>query len=307
MTNPRSEPVLFWTSPYESLAGDMLGQAGFEVGILRRKTFPDGERWHRIVSDVVDRDCVLVGGTGSDADTLSVFDIGCGLVASGARTLSLVVPYFGHGTSDREAEPGEVVTAKTRALLLSSIPRAGSGNRVYLLDAHAEGLPYYFESHLRPFHLYAQSVLLPAIKELGGDDFVLATVDGGRSKWVAHFADLLGVGTAIAIKRRFADGHTEIVASASDVAGRRVVFFDDMIRTGESLIKAGTACARSGAASMAAVATHAVFPGDALADIRASGLFDGLAVTDSHPRARQIESGFVRVVSCAPVLAAPFA
>jgi ribose-phosphate pyrophosphokinase len=307
MQTSTSKPVLFWTSAYEPLATDMAGLGAFEMGIIGRKTFPDGERWHRIVSDVVDRDCVLVGGTGSDADTLSVFDIGCGLASAGARTLSLVVPYFGHGTSDREVEPGEVVTAKTRAILLSSIGRAAAGNRVYLLDAHAEGLPYYFESHLRPFHLYAQSVLLPVIKELGGDSFVLATVDSGRAKWVAHFADILGVDTAVALKRRLDGSHTELVAVAASVRGRRVGIYDDMIRTGESLINAAKVYAKGGATSIFAVVTHAVFAGNALADLSNSGLFEQIVVTDSHPRAREIESDFVRVVSCAPVLVAPFA
>ena len=38
--------------------------------------------------------------------------------------------------------------------------------------------------------------------------------------------------------------------------------------------------------------------------IRDSGLFDKLVVTDSHPRAVQLQSDFVEVISIAPVLSA---
>nr|WP_276603208.1 hypothetical protein [Nannocystis pusilla] len=59
-----------------------------------------------------------------------------------------------------------------------------------------------------------------------------------------------------------------------------------MIRTGGSLIGAARAYQRAGAVSLAAVATHGIFPGDALHKLQATGLFSAIACTDSHPRAR---------------------
>lgn len=235
----------------------------------------------------------------------------CHLAAAGAHTISFLIPYFGYGTADRATKSGEVVTAKTRALLLSSVPQAGSGNRAFVLDAHAEGLPYYFEGDLRPFHLYAESVVLPAIAELGGSDFVLATVDAGRAKWVGRFADALGVDTAIVLKRRLDGSHTQVVATDAPVKGRRVVVFDDMIRSGGSLLAASRAYLDAGATSVAAVATHGVFslpsPRSTLEAIKAAGLVDRIVVTDSHPNAQAaVTDDFMRVISCASVLAEPF-
>jgi ribose-phosphate pyrophosphokinase len=84
------------------------------------------------------------------------------------------------------------------------------------------------------------------------------------------------------------------------VQGRRVVIYDDLVRSGESLINAARAYRDAGARSLAAVATHGVLPGDALERIQRSGLIEKLIVSDSHPRA--VSSG-LELVSIAPVIA----
>ena len=46
---------------------------------------------------------------------------------------------------------------------------------------------------------------------------------------------------------------------------------------------------RCGATSLAAVATHALLPGDSLQKLQASGLFTAIVCTDSHPRALELQ------------------
>ncbi|MBK7825295.1 MAG: ribose-phosphate pyrophosphokinase [Nannocystis sp.] len=265
-----------------------LCAAGHEPGELHIDTFPDGERYMRIASEVDGRDVVLLGGTISDAATLTVFDLGCALVRCGARRLTLIVPYYGYATMERAVHPGEVVTAKTRAALLSAIPSASYGNRILLLDLHAEGIPHYFEGGLTAFHVYAKPVLRDVITRLGGPDFVLACTDAGRAKWVESLANDVGVTAAFVFKRRLSGDHTEVSALDAQVQGKRVVIYDDMIRTGGSLVGAARAYQRAGATSLAAVATHALLPGDSLAKLQRSGLFTDIVCTDSHPRAREL-------------------
>ena len=57
------------------------------------------------------------------------------------------------------------------------------------------------------------------------------------------------------------------------------------------------------ASRITALATHGVLPGDALARLQRTGLFDGLVVTDTHPRARELAGGFLEVCSVVPLLA----
>ena len=58
-----------------------------------------------------------------------------------------------------------------------------------------------------------------------------------------------------------------------------------------------------GAAAVAAISTHGIFPGDALKRLQDSGKFVQVVVTDSHPRVLSLQSDFLQVVSCAELLA----
>lgn len=291
--------VLFCTAPYAYLRDALLGE-GRVPGTVERVDFPDGERLLRIRDDVDGRDVVLVGGTIDDASTLDVYDLASALVTHGARRLTLVVPYFGYSTMERAVRPGEVVTAKTRARLLSSIPPASYGNRMFLLDLHSEGIPHYFERGITAFHVYAKEIVRRTARELG-PELVMACTDAGRAKWVESLANDLGVSAAFVFKRRTSGTETQVLATSARVEGRNVVIYDDMIRTGGSLIQAAQAYRDAGAERMIAIATHGLFPRDALDRIRATGLFEYLVVTDSHPRARALADGFLRVESVAPV------
>ena len=89
---------------------------------------------------------------------------------------------------------------------------------------------------------------------------------------------------------------------SAQVAGKHVVIYDDMIRTGGSLLAAAEAYRDAGAARIDAIATHGVFPNDSLARLRASGLLGNIAVTDSHPRAVALQDDFLQVASTAHLL-----
>jgi len=297
---------LYATEAYQPLGEALLAHGGFDAGVVEGRLFPDGERYRRIVSVADGRDVILLGGTIDDKNTLELYDLACALVHRGAHTLTLVIPFFGYQTMERAVRPGEVVVAKARARLLSSIPLAGSGNRAVLLDLHSEGITHYFSDPIRPVHLYAQDVVLELIRELaaetGAGSFVLGATDAGRAKWVEHLANHLGVDAAFVFKRRLNGERTEVTAMAADVHGREVVLYDDMIRTGGSLLGAAQAYLDAGATGVSAVCTHGVFPGNALAKLEMSGLLRAVAATDSHPNARALAGSFLRVRSIAGLL-----
>ena len=300
--------VVFATEPYEYLAedilalGDVPGTSGAYVrGALERHTFPDGERYLRLTEPVLARHVVLVGGTITDAATLELYDLASAIVKDGARSLTMIVPYYGYSTMERAVNPGEVVTAKTRARLLSSIPSADAPNRIFLFDTHTEGLAYYFEGPIEPVHVYAKQVVIELAHELGGpvDNLVLACTDAGRAKWVESLANDMGVPASFVFKRRLDGSRTEVRAVSAQVEGKSVVIYDDMIRTGSSLLGAARAYLEAGARRVTAVATHGIFPGDSLDKLKAAGVIERIACTDSHPRARALAGDYLQVTSSA--------
>jgi ribose-phosphate pyrophosphokinase len=298
-----SARLVFSTRHYAYLRDDLARIGQFEAGVVEAATFPDGERYQRLATPVAGRDVVLVGGTISDEDALELFDLASSIVTYGARSLALVIPYFGYSTMERAVKEGEIVTAKTRARLFSAIPPAPSGNRVFLVDLHAEGIPHYFEGGIRPVHVYAKPIIVELAQRLGGDDIVLACTDAGRAKWVESLANEMRVPASFVFKRRLDGAHTEVTAMSAVVSGKSVVIYDDMIRTGSSLVAAARAYKQAGATRLTAIATHGVFPGDALEQIVGSGLFSAIACTDTHPRARELAGPNLQVASIAGVLA----
>jgi ribose-phosphate pyrophosphokinase len=87
-----------------------------------------------------------------------------------------------------------------------------------------------------------------------------------------------------------------------------VVIYDDMIRSGRSLLIAADAYHRAGARDVACVTTHGLFSGDSMATIRRSGLISHVVATNSHPRAPEVAQAhlaFLTLRSIAGEFAAP--
>lgn len=299
----KSKAFLFATEQYEYLADKIFLPEKFERGDITRKKFPDGEFYYRINSRVNNSEAVLVGGMSTDKATMEIYDLACALVSLGVRKLHLFVPYFGYSTMERAVKTGEVVMAKNRARLLSSIPQAYMGNLAYFMDLHVAGLQFYLEGEMHSQHLYAKPLVTEAAKEMGGDNFVLASTDAGRAKWVESLANDMGVEAAFVYKRRTSGSETAVTGVNADVKGKNVVIYDDMIRTGGSLIQAAVSYKNAGAKEIFAVATHGIFPENAAEKIKNSGVIDKIYVSDSHPNALAAAAAtdFIGIKSCAPI------
>jgi ribose-phosphate pyrophosphokinase len=294
--------LLFSIPSYEYLEPGFLAAGDFEQGKTERKYFPDGERYLRITSDLWGRDVVLLGGTPTDIDWLEVFDLASGIARGGARSLAIVIPYFGYQTMERAVRPGEVVVAKTRARLLSSIPAPEGGTRFFLFDLHTDGIEFYLDDRVLTRHIYGAPMITKKIQERMGDTpFVLGACDAGRAKWVQSLARVLGVEPAFVYKSRDSkSGALAVTGVNADVKGKEVVVYDDMIRTGSSLVQAAKSYLSAGATKVHAIASHLVLPGDALAKLHASGVFTSIMGTDSHPGSQKLPKE--DVVSIAPRL-----
>ncbi|HZY89226.1 MAG TPA: ribose-phosphate diphosphokinase [Gemmataceae bacterium] len=265
---------------------------GVEAAPVERRDFPDGERYLRFAAEdrfaLLGQDVVIVGATESGESLDDVYRLAVEAARHGARSLVLVVPYFGYSTMERATRPGEVVTAKVIARQLSAVPRATRGNWVLLMDLHTAGVVHYFEGDTVALELYAEAKIVEAIRRLALPRLVLASTDMGRAKWVEAFANKLHAPVALIHKRRLSGSQTRVAAVVGDVAGADVVIFDDMIRTGGSLVQAAEAYLRAGANSVQAAATHLVLPPGTVERLEASPLAHVIG-TDTHPNHRLVE------------------
>ncbi|HAI76087.1 MAG TPA: ribose-phosphate pyrophosphokinase [Microscillaceae bacterium] len=297
-----TQKILFSTLKYQYLKEQLLQWGDLKNGDLEISFFPDGERYMRILTDIHHQEVFLLGGTVSDQDTLEIYDLACAFAKQGADKLTLIIPYFGYSTMERAVKKGEVVTAKTRARLFSSIPTTNKGNHLILMDLHSEGLPHYFEGSIHAMHLYCKPLIMQICKEIAGTDFVLACTDAGRAKWVESLANDMGVNAAFVFKRRLSGDNTLVTGINADVVGKTVILYDDMIRTGGSLIQAGEAYRQAGASKLYAITTHGLFSNNAVEKIKNSQVFEKIFATNTHINVMDIRDEFLVVKSVAPLL-----
>ena len=205
------EKLIFSTPSYQYFADALCARIDyFRPGSLLRDRFPDGEKHYQFSEPVQGAHAILVGGTVGDGDTLELFDLACGLVHHGIQKLTLAMPYYGYSTMERATKGGELVMAKTRAQLFSAIPIARTCNEVVLLDLHTDGISYYFEGQIRPYHLQGHDLIAKTLRaQFDMNQCVVASTDAGRAKWVEQLANKLEVPAAFVYKRRSSGSETE--------------------------------------------------------------------------------------------------
>ncbi len=310
--------LIFGTEESQYLAESILktneANEEFIKGNVERQVFPDGERYLRILSKVQGRHCVVVGSTHNDASTLDIFDMSCALVKQGAKRLIVVIPYFGYSTMEREDPEkfGEVIKAKTRATLLSAIPKASYGNRFILLDLHADTITGFFENDVYATPVSSKKLIMKAAIAFAGHNFVIGSTDVGRAKQVEYLAREFekdpenDVTPGYIYKRRKSGTETAVTGTNVDVKDRKVVIYDDMGRTCGSLMKAAEQYKEKGASEVYAIISHGVIPNSALTKVGEQGIIKQIAMSDSHPSAVAAAAKygeFVKLYSVAGLLA----
>jgi ribose-phosphate pyrophosphokinase len=168
---------------------------------------------------------------------------------------------------------------------------------------HTEGIPFYFEGAIKTQHLYAKNIIMTEARRMGGLTFTLGSVDAGRAKWVESLANDMQVPAGFVYKKRAVDGQVSVSGVNIPINSSHVVIYDDMIRSGGSILQAAEAYKTAGAKQISLITTHGVFTDGALARLTQSGLISEIVCTDSHPAALEIKDPILRVVSTAKLFA----
>lgn len=298
---------LLASEQYQYLKKLLLKSKMFNDVKIEHSQFPDGENYFRILNPAClqGKPAVFICGTISDAAIFEAYNICCTLVREGCSSLHFVIPYFGYSTMERAVKEGEVVTAKNIAHMFSSIPLSVMGNYIYMVDLHAPGTQYYFEQNIHPVHLTTEPIIDKIISDIKikAKDVVIASADMGRAKWVEKLGNRLQLGSAYIMKKRLSGNKTVVEALNADVNGKNVIVFDDMIRSGTSIINAAKAYKSIGAKDIYVVCVHGVFVEGAIKNLQDSGVIKAVYCTNTHVNSQNLKkSGFVKVYDISTVL-----
>lgn len=248
--------MLFAGTSHVELAEQIAENLGVALGKTVIETFPDGEIGISILESVRGKDVFVVQSMARHPNSylMELLIFVDALKRSSARSIIAVIPYFGYARQDRRGMGREPITAKLVADLLQ---QAGV-TRILTMDLHTEQIQGFF--NIPVDNLYACSVLIEAIHQIGLQPDLVVTPDIGSIKLACAFAEKLNIDFAVIDKRRV-NANEVNSALIGDVRQKRVLLIDDMCSTGGTLKTAALVCKKAGASAVFAAVTHGLFMG----------------------------------------------
>ena len=288
---------LFAGSSHPALAKALAQKLGCTLGKVKLKAFSCGERYVRYEETIRGKDIYILqtGTKNPNEDLLELFLMCQAAKLSFAKTVHVLLPHFPYARQDRVAEPREPISAK----LIASLLEKSGADHVITLDLHSEQIQGFF--HVPVDALDGRPIFADYLKSKKLKNPVVVAPDAGGAKRAKRLANLIGADLAIMHKNRTAHHEAEILEVVGDIDKRTCIIFDDIIDTAGTLLKAKEALLKRGAnTDVYAVATHAVFSGDAIKNLSKAG-FKEVIVSDSIPTDSKALRG-LKILTIAPML-----
>ena len=295
METKNIQPKIFACTNSMVLAKKITKSFGSELGNIIISKYSDGEFQPSYEESIRGTRIFIIGSTNPSSENLMelLLMVDAAKRAS-ARHITAVIPYFGWARQDRKDKPRVPIAAKMIARMIES---AGA-TRVMTMDLHADQIQGFFQIPVD--HLYASTIFLPYIKNLGLDNLCIASPDMGGSKRAYAYAKALNSDVVVCYKQRKKANVISHMELIGNVEGKNVVLVDDMVDTAGTLAKAGDLIIEKGAKSVRAICTHGILSGNAYEKIEKSNL-EELIVTDTVPKIKS--NSKIKVLSCADLFA----
>lgn len=281
------------------LAKEIAKDIGVELGKCSVTRFSDGEIQINIEESVRGCNVYVIQSTSQpvNENIMELLIMIDALKRASAKTINVVMPYYGYARQDRKARAREPITAKLVATLLET---AGA-NRVLCLDLHAPQIQGFFE--IPTDHLMGVPILADYFKqkELGGDIVVVSPDHGGVTR-ARKMAERLKAPIAIIDKRRPRPNVAEVMNIVGNIEGKIAILIDDIIDTAGTITLAANALAENGAKEVYACCTHPVLSGPAIERIQNSKI-KKLVVTNSIALPEEKKIDKIVNLSVAPLIA----
>jgi ribose-phosphate pyrophosphokinase len=263
-------------------AAKLAARLGAELVVPEVHVFPDGELCVRVdPARVEGHDAVLCGSLHRSADKFLVLSfLADTLRDHGARRVGLVAPYLGYMRQDHVFAPGQGVSARHFARLLSRVV-----DWMVTVDPHLHRLPALDNIYSIPTAIARAA---PAIARWITSEVshpVLVGPDAESVQWVSAVADACGAPYVIFDKTRRGDRDVSIVGGERmKWNGHQPVLIDDIVSTGRTMVEATRQLRAAGSAAPICVAIHAVFA-DAVDEQLIGAGARGIVTCDTIPHA----------------------
>jgi len=234
------------------------------------REFPDGEIYVRLAAEsLAGEDVILVGSLHQPGTKFLLVAFLAGTARDlGAKRVGLVAPYLAYLRQDARFNPGEGVTAKYFAELLSN-----TVDWLVTVDPHLHRLDALDTVYTIPTTIARAA---PAIGAwIAGEvrEPIIVGPDAESEQWVSAVATACGAPYVILEKTRRGDRDVSCAFTQAGPAwnGHTPVMIDDIVSTGRTMIEATKTLRAAGGPAPTCVAIHAVFADEVNAALVAAG------------------------------------
>lgn len=281
------------------LAKDVAALLGVEVSPVTVSHFADGEIMCEPINSVREKNCYVIQSTCNPV-TEHLFELLIFVDAvkrSSAKSVTVVIPYYGYARQDRKSKPRQPITSR----LVADLLKTAGVDRVVCVDLHASQIQGFFSCLVD--EMSAIPLLASHFASKADKDWIVVSPDHGGVNRARKVAERLNTPLAIIDKRRTRPNEAEVMNIIGDVTNKHCLMIDDMIDTAGSCTEGARALLAKGAKDVRIACSHGVFSGPAPQRLLESGLFQEVVTTDSIPLKEEMKSPKVTVLSLAPMLA----
>ncbi|QAY67328.1 ribose-phosphate diphosphokinase [Paenibacillus protaetiae] len=288
---------IFSGSSNPVLAQDICRELGVSLGSIKMSRFKSGEIYVHYEESIRNCDVFLVQSFSHPinehfVELLVMIDAA---KRASAKTINVIMPYYGYARQERKAAPREPISAKMVADVLTTV----GATRIITIDLHAPAIQGFF--NIPVDHLTGLDLISDYLKSKNIQNPVVVSPDAGRASTAEKLANYLDSPFAIMIKKRPAHNESVITHVIGDVEGQTAIIIEDLIDTGTTIVNVVESLRERGAKEVYVCATHPLFSGNALERLDHPGINE-VIVTDSIALPDN-RSGRFKVLSVAPLLA----
>lgn len=256
------------------------------LGEIEHRLFPDGEMYIRIVSDVTNKHCIVLTNLVSpNAQYLPLLFLASTLKELGAASVGIVAPYLAYMRQDIRFKEGEVITSKIFAQGLSE-----AFDWLVTIDPHLHRYHSLDEIYAIPSAVLQGAPLLAEWLSTI-DKVLLVGPDAESEQWVSSIANIAHHPFVIGEKIRKGDRQVEVMLpNISAYTDYEVVIIDDVISSGQTLLKCIKAIQQQGINNISCAAVHGLFADNSDTLLMQSGIHHLITTNTIPHRSNNIDT-----------------
>ncbi|CAC13300.1 RIBOSE-PHOSPHATE PYROPHOSPHOKINASE (PHOSPHORIBOSYL PYROPHOSPHATE SYNTHETASE) [Mycoplasmopsis pulmonis] len=295
----KEKTIIFSMPNTHVLAQEICDELKMKLHSVNKTIFADGEVLLSSKETVRSKDVFIVASTSHPAnnnimDLLIFVD---SLKRASAKTINVILSYYGYARQDRKAEGRQPIAAK----LLADLLQVAGISRIVVVDLHNPSIQGFF--NIPVDDIKAQYILSKEFT-IKDEKFTIVSPDHGGTIRARIMAEIISNDVKIAIidKRRVSTNKTEVLGVIGDINNENAVIVDDIIDTGGTIVNAAEVLKKNGAKKISIVASHGIFSKgfDIFED---ADVIDEVIVTnsiDNYELAKKYKK--LKIVSLAPFL-----